>query len=210
MPSAALSCIKYLHDHVIAPRILKYVAPPFIIHLHIFGELFGSNTWLVKRTVNILLRTKDPSLDIVIINFGTCIPWTTFSLEMSLVCVSFDLAVPSTSIPLGNISRPSQEVSDNVAAEVLSQKGHGKPVDLWSIGCSYSLPYQSFILRWNADYALQKHHLRPPSAYTPFRADEMAVIQQAMEVRSNPHNSWENVTDEGTHGIVAACGNVLI
>ena len=96
--------MKHLHDHAIAPRNLKHVAAPFIIHLQVFGELFGSNTWLVNRKENIL-RTKDPYSDIVVVNFGMCIPWTTFSLGIGLVCVSFDLVVPGTSIPLGNISR---------------------------------------------------------------------------------------------------------
>jgi len=41
-----------------------------IIPLPIFGEIFGSNAWLVNRLENILSRTKDASSDIVIADFG--------------------------------------------------------------------------------------------------------------------------------------------
>jgi len=109
MPTALSSGMKYLHDHATTPRNLKFV----------------------NRAENILLCTKDPSLDIVIVNFGMCIPWTTFSSEIGLVCMSFDLAVPNISIPVWKISHPSQEVLDKVAPDVLSQKGHGRPADLW-------------------------------------------------------------------------------
>ena len=40
---------------------------PFIIHLQIFGEIFASNPWLVNRPDNIIFRTKDPSLDFVLV-----------------------------------------------------------------------------------------------------------------------------------------------
>jgi len=32
----------------------------------------------------------------------------------------------------------------------------------------------------------------------------MEVLQQVTEVRANLHDSWKNVTDKGTHWIVAA------
>jgi len=69
-----------------------------------------------------------------IADFGVYARWA-LSPEPCLICMSFDLAVPGTSIPLENHSRRSQEV----APEVLNQNGHGKPVDLWSIGYGYLL-----------------------------------------------------------------------
>jgi hypothetical protein len=38
----------------IVRRDPECVAPPFIIHLLILGEVFGSDTWLVNRPENIL------------------------------------------------------------------------------------------------------------------------------------------------------------
>jgi serine/threonine protein kinase len=46
-----------------------------------------------------------------------------------------------------------------LAPEVLNQKGHGRPVDLWSIGYCFFLPYGSFMTLCNADYTLQGHYL---------------------------------------------------
>ena len=58
---------------------------------------------------------------------------------------------------------------------------------------------------------LQSHHLRP-RGYTAqaFRADEIKeALQQAMDARVNFHRCSKNVSDEGTPGIVATCGNAL-
>ena len=76
------------------------VAPPFIIHLLAFGEVFGSDTWLVNRLENILLRAKDSSSDIITADIDMYVPLT-FSPETCIVCVSFDFDVPSISIPPG-------------------------------------------------------------------------------------------------------------
>jgi len=81
-----LSGVEYLHDHHIVHRDLK--------------------------PENILFRTKDPSSDIVIADFGIA-----KHLE--------DSGEPLTSLA-GSFGY--------VAPEVLNRKGHGKPVDLWSIG----------------------------------------------------------------------------
>jgi len=106
--------MKYVdHYYDIVPRDLKHVAPPSSLY-HLppdLGELFESNPWAVNSLENILFRTNAPSSDIVIVDFGMCIAWT-FSLDICRLCVSFDLAVPSTSIPLGNHSRPEQELWD--------------------------------------------------------------------------------------------------
>ena len=73
---------------------------PVIFHLLAFGEVFGSDTWLVNRPENILLHTKDSSSDIFIADIDIYVFWT-FSPGTCIVCVSFDLAVPSISIPPG-------------------------------------------------------------------------------------------------------------
>ncbi|KAI0246870.1 kinase-like domain-containing protein [Lactifluus subvellereus] len=81
-----LSAVKYLHDHDIVHRDLK--------------------------PENILYRTKDPSSDIVIADFG--IAKHLHSSEEQLTSLAGSLGY--------------------VAPEVLNLKGHGKPVDIWAVG----------------------------------------------------------------------------
>jgi calcium/calmodulin-dependent protein kinase I len=69
-----LSGMKYLHDHDIVHRVLKYVgSPSFFISL---CGIFGSDEWPVDRPENILFRTKGPSSDIVIADFGMYVALT--------------------------------------------------------------------------------------------------------------------------------------
>jgi len=63
--------------------------------------MFGSNAWLVNRLENVVFRPKDPSSDTITADLGICIALV-FPLGICLVCVSFDLSVLSTSIPLRN------------------------------------------------------------------------------------------------------------
>ncbi|KAI9451466.1 Pkinase-domain-containing protein [Lactarius psammicola] len=96
-----LSGVKYLHDHDIVHRDLK--------------------------PENILYRTKDPSSDIVIADFGIAKHLHSSEEQLMSLAGSFGYVAP----------------------EVLNHKGHGKPVDLWAIGiityvllCGYS-PFRS-------------------------------------------------------------------
>ncbi|KAI0298768.1 kinase-like domain-containing protein [Multifurca ochricompacta] len=96
-----LSGVKYLHEHDIVHRDLK--------------------------PENILFRTKDPSSDIVIADFGIAKHLHSSEEQLTSLAGSFGYVAP----------------------EVLNHKGHGKPVDLWAIGiityvllCGYS-PFRS-------------------------------------------------------------------
>jgi calcium/calmodulin-dependent protein kinase I len=96
-----LSGVKYLHEHDIVHRDLK--------------------------PENILYRTKDPSSDIVIADFGIAKHLHSSEEQLTSLAGSFGYVAP----------------------EVLNHKGHGKPVDLWAIGiityvllCGYS-PFRS-------------------------------------------------------------------
>lgn len=96
-----LSGVKYLHEHDIVHRDLK--------------------------PENILYRTKDPSSDIVIADFGIAKHLHSSEEQLTSLAGSFGYVAP----------------------EVLHHKGHGKPVDLWAIGiityvllCGYS-PFRS-------------------------------------------------------------------
>ncbi|KAI0280894.1 kinase-like domain-containing protein [Russula aff. rugulosa BPL654] len=130
---SVLSGVKYLHDHHIVHRDLKYV----------------------PSNPKILFRTKDPSSDIVIADFGIA-----KHLESS--------GEPLTSFA-GSYGY--------VAPEILNHKGHGKPVDLWSIGI---ITYMLLC------------------GYTPFRSEDKKELErQTTEARINFHDRyWKNVSDE--------------
>jgi len=124
-----LSGVKYLHDHDIVHRDLK--------------------------PENILFRTKDPSSDIVIADFGIAKHLESSGEQLTTVAGSFGYVAP----------------------EILNHKGHGRPVDLWSIGV---ITYMLLC------------------GYTPFRSDDMKeLVRQTTEARVNFHDRyWKNVSDE--------------
>ncbi|KAI9461068.1 Pkinase-domain-containing protein [Russula earlei] len=136
---SVLSGVKYLHANDIVHRDLK--------------------------PENILFRTKDPSSDIVIADFG--IAKHLDSPEEQLMSVAGSLGY--------------------VAPEVLNNKGHGKPVDLWSVGI---ITYMLLC------------------GYTPFRSDDMKeLIRQTMEAKITFHDRyWKNVSDEAK-GFIGALLN---
>jgi len=74
------SGVKYLHDHDIVHRDLRFVALPLC-------EIFGPDKWPGDRPENILFRTKDPSSDIVIADFGMYVALT-YSQDTSHMRVS--------------------------------------------------------------------------------------------------------------------------
>ena len=86
------------------------------------------------RPENILFRTKDPSSDIVIADFGMCVPpyFLTWSFR--------DRPLTPILCSAKHLDSPGEQLTTlagsfgYTAPEILTSKGHGKPVDLWSIG----------------------------------------------------------------------------
>jgi len=99
-PSLVLSGVKYLHR---PSGSQVRGSPPFFTPL---CEIFGPDEWPGDRPENVLFRTKDPSSDIVIADFGMYVTLTC-SWDTPLTCVSHNLPAPSTSNPLGSSSCPS-------------------------------------------------------------------------------------------------------
>lgn len=92
-----------------------------VIHFQIFGEIFGSNA-----ACEHCLLSQGP-----IVGHHYRRPWhvhrLTFSLGICLVCVSFNLAVPSTSIPLGSHSPPLQKIWDTSLQGNSTKRGTVSP-----------------------------------------------------------------------------------
>ena len=83
-----------------------------------------------------------------------------------------------------------------VAPEVLSRKGHGKPVDIWSTGYAFILIFACAAI----------YHI--PSVityvllcgYAPFRSeDPKELVRETMAARPEFHDRyWKSVSQEGT------------
>ena len=86
-----------------------------------------------------------------------------------------------------------------MAPEVLNNKGHGKPVDLWSIG--YACARQITHERANNHNPLSASIITYVllCGYSPFRSDDMKeLMRQTTEAKINFHDRyWNNVSDEG-------------
>ncbi|KAF9643650.1 Pkinase-domain-containing protein, partial [Thelephora ganbajun] len=104
---------------------------------------------------NILYRTRDSESDIVIADFGIAKHLHSSDEQLHSVAGSFGYVAP----------------------EVLSRKGHGKPVDIWSTGV--------------ITYVLL-------CGYAPFRsADPKELVRETMAAKIEFHNRyWRNVSQE--------------
>ncbi|KDR73188.1 hypothetical protein GALMADRAFT_251774 [Galerina marginata CBS 339.88] len=104
---------------------------------------------------NILYRTKEPDSDIVIADFGIAKHLVSPEEQLHSLAGSFGYVAP----------------------EVLLKQGHGKPVDMWSIGV--------------ITYVLL-------CGYSPFRSDDVKVlIKETTSARIEFHDRyWKNVSDE--------------
>ena len=84
----------------------------------------------MDRPENILFRTKDPSSDIVIADFGMWVPLVYHETDLSLTHIYSAKHLESSKEPLMTL----EGSYGYLAPEALNHKGHGKPVDLWAIG----------------------------------------------------------------------------
>ncbi|KIM20885.1 hypothetical protein M408DRAFT_333773 [Serendipita vermifera MAFF 305830] len=111
---------------------------------------------------NILYRTKDPKSDIVIADFGIAKHLHTPEEQLHNVAGSFGYVAP----------------------EVLSEKGHGKPVDVWSTGI--------------ITYVLL-------CGYSPFRSENPKdLVQETINARIEFHDRyWKNISDEAKKFILS-------
>ncbi|EMD41542.1 hypothetical protein CERSUDRAFT_110099 [Gelatoporia subvermispora B] len=104
---------------------------------------------------NILYRTKDADSDIVIVDFGIAKHLDSPDEQLTSLAGSFGYVAP----------------------EVLNKSGHGKAVDIWSIGI--------------ITYVLL-------CGYSPFRSDDVKeLVRETTEARVEFHERyWHNVSDE--------------
>ena len=116
------------------------------------------------------------------------------------VIISVSLAYSDVSHSAKHLETPTEQLKSlagsmgYVAPEVLTKKGHGKPVDIWSIG--YVPGYATMIpllkLRSVITYVLL-------CGYSPFRSDDANVlIKETTAAKIEFHDRyWKNVSAEG-------------
>lgn len=99
----------------------------------------------MDRPENILFRTKDPSSDIVIADFGM---WVSYLLTGMLGDRSHSriYAVPNTSKLLGSRSRPSQGVSGMLLQRYSTIRGTASPLISGPLGIYSFLTYGGYLL----------------------------------------------------------------
>ncbi|PWN46742.1 Pkinase-domain-containing protein [Violaceomyces palustris] len=113
---------------------------------------------IVHRDVkpeNILYRTKEEDANVVLVDFGIASRLKSDDDVLTSVCGSFGYAAP----------------------EILAKKGHGKPVDMWSLGV---ITYTMLC------------------GYTPFRSDDpIALKAETTRGKIEFHDRyWKNISQE--------------
>ncbi|EJT99110.1 Pkinase-domain-containing protein [Dacryopinax primogenitus] len=155
--STICDAVRYLHAHDIVHRDLKCVSHS--------PSRWGPQVTSVSycnRPENILYRTDAPDSDIVIVDFGIATHLETPTTELHTLAGSYGYVAP----------------------EVLTDKGHGKPVDVWSIGV--------------ITYVLL-------CGYAPFQnPDEEEMIEKTVHADVRFHEQyWKNVSQEAKDFIIA-------
>ncbi|SOV09501.1 probable CMK1 - Ca2+/calmodulin-dependent ser/thr protein kinase type I [Ustilago sp. UG-2017a] len=112
---------------------------------------------------NILYRTKEEDANVVLVDFGIAAHMKSDDELLTSVCGSFGYAAP----------------------EILAKKGHGKSVDMWSLGV---ITYTMLC------------------GYTPFRSDDPAALAaETQRGKVEFHDRyWKNVSNEAKD-FVKAC-----
>ncbi|KAL1922348.1 uncharacterized protein VTP21DRAFT_9887 [Calcarisporiella thermophila] len=129
-----------------------------VIHSVLSAVAYLHQHQIVHRDIkpeNLIYRTEEPDSDIVLVDFGIAKMMTSENQVLTTICGSFGYVAP----------------------EVLLQKGHGYPVDVWSIGIiTYTLL----------------------CGYSPFRSDDrMQFLQEVERDKVEFHERyWKSISDD--------------
>jgi calcium/calmodulin-dependent protein kinase I len=142
---------------------------------------------------NILYRTRDNNSDIVIADFGMYVPVLLFTVICDmLVCSAKHLHTPEEQ--LHNLAGSF----GYTAPEVFLQEGHGKPVDIWSIGCG---PFPRLLIPSILPHNLSIITYVLLCGYAPFRSENnQELVRETIRAKIVFHDKyWANVSEQGMY-----------